>query len=53
MFFQPGDPDNPAGPNASGKATLTRLLAQSIFPTEGEIFTPQHLRVLRVHLRTP
>eukprot|EP00747_Dinoflagellata_sp_TGD_P129662 gnl/TRDRNA2_/TRDRNA2_174718_c3_seq3.p1 gnl/TRDRNA2_/TRDRNA2_174718_c3~~gnl/TRDRNA2_/TRDRNA2_174718_c3_seq3.p1 ORF type:complete len:587 (+),score=120.50 gnl/TRDRNA2_/TRDRNA2_174718_c3_seq3:114-1763(+) len=36
------------GGEASGKATLTKLLGQNIFPVSGEIFIPQHLRVLRV-----
>ena len=37
------------GYNESGKATFTRLLAQSLLPCSGEVFIPQHLRVLRVH----
>mmetsp|Transcript_72169 Transcript_72169/g.168920 ORF Transcript_72169/g.168920 Transcript_72169/m.168920 type:complete len:800 (+) Transcript_72169:45-2444(+) len=36
------------GPHGSGKATLLRLLGHVIFPQEGSIFIPSHLRVLHV-----
>eukprot|EP00747_Dinoflagellata_sp_TGD_P173394 gnl/TRDRNA2_/TRDRNA2_211881_c0_seq1.p1 gnl/TRDRNA2_/TRDRNA2_211881_c0~~gnl/TRDRNA2_/TRDRNA2_211881_c0_seq1.p1 ORF type:complete len:267 (+),score=54.45 gnl/TRDRNA2_/TRDRNA2_211881_c0_seq1:59-802(+) len=36
------------GSHGSGKATLGNLLAGDIFPLEGQIFVPMHLRVLRV-----
>eukprot|EP00747_Dinoflagellata_sp_TGD_P145142 gnl/TRDRNA2_/TRDRNA2_176567_c1_seq19.p1 gnl/TRDRNA2_/TRDRNA2_176567_c1~~gnl/TRDRNA2_/TRDRNA2_176567_c1_seq19.p1 ORF type:complete len:398 (-),score=45.62 gnl/TRDRNA2_/TRDRNA2_176567_c1_seq19:64-1128(-) len=36
------------GGDGSGKATLTKLLGGTILPTEGDIFIPMHLRVLRV-----
>lgn len=39
------------GPPAEGKATVLRLLAQSIFPTNVEdalVFTPPHLRCVQV-----
>eukprot|EP00747_Dinoflagellata_sp_TGD_P214050 gnl/TRDRNA2_/TRDRNA2_86945_c0_seq2.p1 gnl/TRDRNA2_/TRDRNA2_86945_c0~~gnl/TRDRNA2_/TRDRNA2_86945_c0_seq2.p1 ORF type:complete len:886 (-),score=158.08 gnl/TRDRNA2_/TRDRNA2_86945_c0_seq2:35-2692(-) len=36
------------GNEASGKATFTKLLTETIFPTSGTIFIPMHLRILRV-----
>jgi len=36
------------GPHCSGKATLLKLLGQCIFPTQGIIYVPTHLRVLHV-----
>lgn len=36
------------GPHGSGKATLLRLLGHVVFPQEGSIFIPSHLRVLHV-----
>ncbi|CAE7530256.1 ABCB10, partial [Symbiodinium natans] len=36
------------GPHGSGKATLLRLLGHVVFPQEGFIFIPSHLRVLHV-----
>jgi len=36
------------GHHGSGKATLMQLLGHSMFPTEGEIFLPCHLRTLYV-----
>jgi len=36
------------GPHGSGKGTFLRLLSQTIFPTEGFILLPMHLRVLFV-----
>lgn len=36
------------GPHGSGKATLLRLLGHVIFPQDGSIFIPSHLRVLHV-----
>eukprot|EP00439_Symbiodinium_sp_Y106_P027438 s439_g3.t1 len=36
------------GPHGSGKATLLRLLGHVVFPQEGMIFIPSHLRVLHV-----
>jgi len=34
-----------------GSKTLTRLLAGELLPTEGHVFVPPHLRVLRVAIR--
>lgn len=36
------------GPHGSGKGTFLRLLSTTIFPTEGSILIPTHLRVLYV-----
>lgn len=36
------------GAHGTGKATFLRLLGQRIFPTEGSIYVPSHLRVLFV-----
>jgi len=36
------------GPHGSGKATLLRLLGHVVFPQDGSIFIPSHLRVLHV-----
>eukprot|EP00930_Biecheleria_cincta_P057486 TRINITY_DN43419_c0_g1_i1.p1 TRINITY_DN43419_c0_g1~~TRINITY_DN43419_c0_g1_i1.p1 ORF type:complete len:406 (+),score=61.28 TRINITY_DN43419_c0_g1_i1:117-1220(+) len=36
------------GEHGSGKSTLLRLLAHELFPTEGSIFIPSHLRILHV-----
>lgn len=36
------------GPHGSGKATLLRLLGHVVFPQQGFIFIPSHLRVLHV-----
>eukprot|EP00929_Paragymnodinium_shiwhaense_P100186 TRINITY_DN6232_c0_g1_i1.p1 TRINITY_DN6232_c0_g1~~TRINITY_DN6232_c0_g1_i1.p1 ORF type:complete len:1010 (+),score=275.61 TRINITY_DN6232_c0_g1_i1:74-3103(+) len=36
------------GSHGSGKSTLLRLLGHIIFPTEGEIFIPTHLRILHI-----
>eukprot|EP00434_Breviolum_minutum_P000523 symbB.v1.2.000450.t1/scaffold32.1/size405148/23 len=36
------------GPHGSGKATLLRLLGHVVFPQQGSIFIPAHLRVLHV-----
>ncbi len=33
------------GPHGSGKATLLRLLGHVVFPQDGSIFIPSHLRV--------
>eukprot|EP00747_Dinoflagellata_sp_TGD_P107655 gnl/TRDRNA2_/TRDRNA2_170184_c0_seq1.p1 gnl/TRDRNA2_/TRDRNA2_170184_c0~~gnl/TRDRNA2_/TRDRNA2_170184_c0_seq1.p1 ORF type:complete len:339 (+),score=63.43 gnl/TRDRNA2_/TRDRNA2_170184_c0_seq1:84-1019(+) len=38
------------GAHGCGKATLGQLLAGNIFPLEGSIFVPMHLRVLHVSL---
>jgi len=37
-----------AGQHGSGRNTFLRLLAHELFPTEGSIFIPTHLRVLHV-----
>jgi len=36
------------GPHGSGKKTLLSLLGHMIFPHEGQIFIPSHLRILHV-----
>lgn len=36
------------GQHGSGKGTLLRLIGHNIFPTEGRIFIPTHLRILHV-----
>eukprot|EP00747_Dinoflagellata_sp_TGD_P062662 gnl/TRDRNA2_/TRDRNA2_153115_c0_seq1.p1 gnl/TRDRNA2_/TRDRNA2_153115_c0~~gnl/TRDRNA2_/TRDRNA2_153115_c0_seq1.p1 ORF type:complete len:513 (+),score=97.25 gnl/TRDRNA2_/TRDRNA2_153115_c0_seq1:193-1539(+) len=36
------------GPHGSGRATFMRLLGHTLFPTEGHIFIPSHLRILHV-----
>merc|ERR1719277_2044011 len=36
------------GPHGSGKTTLLRLLGHNLFPDEGTIFIPTHLRILHV-----
>jgi len=36
------------GEHGSGKSTLLRLIGHNIFPTEGRIFIPTHLRILHV-----
>eukprot|EP00930_Biecheleria_cincta_P059241 TRINITY_DN44996_c0_g1_i1.p1 TRINITY_DN44996_c0_g1~~TRINITY_DN44996_c0_g1_i1.p1 ORF type:complete len:848 (+),score=128.43 TRINITY_DN44996_c0_g1_i1:286-2544(+) len=36
------------GPHGSGKTTLLKLLGHMIFPQEGTIFVPAHLRILHV-----
>jgi len=36
------------GPHGCGKSTFLRLLGHSIFPDEGMIFVPTHLRLLHV-----
>eukprot|EP00747_Dinoflagellata_sp_TGD_P107657 gnl/TRDRNA2_/TRDRNA2_170184_c0_seq3.p1 gnl/TRDRNA2_/TRDRNA2_170184_c0~~gnl/TRDRNA2_/TRDRNA2_170184_c0_seq3.p1 ORF type:complete len:285 (+),score=53.91 gnl/TRDRNA2_/TRDRNA2_170184_c0_seq3:114-857(+) len=38
------------GAHGCGKATLGQLLAGNIFPLEGSIFVPMHLRVLHISL---
>lgn len=36
------------GPHGSGKTTLLKLLGHMIFPQQGTIFVPAHLRILHV-----
>jgi len=36
------------GPHGTGKTTLLKLLGHMIFPQEGTIFVPAHLRILHV-----
>jgi len=36
------------GPHKGGKTTFLKLLAQIVFPQEGQVFMPTHLRVLHV-----
>ncbi|CAE6921301.1 lolD [Symbiodinium natans] len=36
------------GSHGSGKATLLKLLGHMVFPTDGAIFIPSHLRILHV-----
>jgi len=36
------------GPHGSGKTTLLRLLGHTIFPDDGFIFVPTHLRILHL-----
>ncbi|CAK0854696.1 unnamed protein product [Prorocentrum cordatum] len=39
------------GGNSSGKSTLMQVLADVLTPTQGQVFTPPHLRVLHVRFR--
>ena len=36
------------GPHGSGKKTLLSLMGHMIFPNDGSIFIPSHLRILHV-----
>lgn len=36
------------GPQHGGKGTFMRLLGQTIYPTQGHVYIPSHLRVLHV-----
>jgi len=37
-----------AGEHGMGRQTFLRLIAHEVFPTEGELFIPTHLRILHV-----
>lgn len=48
LYCEQGDIVGVVGPRRGGKSTFMKLLGQVLLPSEGQLFTPSHLRILHV-----